>query len=71
MYEVKAYWAGYVLRHYTQASPAGIEELLQAIEEEFADGIIFNSHGVEMKIKVLCVDVLSAGKIILQKDFKA
>jgi len=70
MYEIKAHWAGYVLRHHTQTSAAGVEEFLQAIEEEFNDGIVYHVHGIEMKVAVLCVDVLSAGKIIFQKDLK-
>ena len=68
MFEIKARWAGYVLRHCTQTSTAGIKEFLQIIEEEFNDGIIYHVHGIEMKVAVLCVDVLSAGKIIFQKE---
>lgn len=71
MYTIKARWAGLVLREHSIESEAEeIEEFLSDLKNEFESGLIYNAYGTEMKINVLCVDVLHKGETIRQVDFK-
>lgn len=70
MYKIEGRWAGYVLREQQVSDSSGVEEAIRNIRESFVEGMTHYVYGTEMKIKVLCVDVLHEGAIIWQTDFK-
>ncbi len=71
MYEIKAHWAGYVLREQQAPDISGVEEVIKSLKETFAEGMSHYIYGMEVQIKTLCIDVLQEGELILQTDFKS
>lgn len=71
MIEITAWWAGHQLCHYTVHTKEDAYLVIDEISDDFYRGKIkLVSCGVVFYPDVLCIDAMTGGKFLIQKDLK-